>query len=440
MSRLTINSNIPSLNAQRSLGNATKKLSDSYTRLSSGLRINKASDDAAGLSISESLKTDAKLSNQALRNVNDGISMVSIISTALDSQKQILFRMSELATQSANNTNSQAQRKALQQEYMSLQLEFDRVASSAKFNGISLLRNPDPNNISLMVGVTGADSSLLSVAAANSHRFAGVHATRINWDGSNRITGADVSREFAYYNNVRNHFNGFSSIMPSDVRAHDLAIFKTNDTNGEEVTLSVFVTATTFHISGSTTLAGSLTQAPSLYVSANLASGDAIGATYAYPADGKTLNINGTFATTGSSLNYNLDLSDLSFVSKDPFGVSLNTFPPDAQTRPTAIGFTMVLDRESSLRALETVTNRLQDLTILQSNFATLESRLDISASRLQVDTENFVAANSRITDIDVAEESSRLAATQILQQSAASILAQANQQPRLVLALLGDL
>ena len=170
---ITINSNILSLNAQRRLGQHTNNLRSSFEKLSSGLRVSKASDDAAGLSISENLKTDARLSSQALRNVNDGISMISIITGTLDSQKQILNRMGELAEQSANGVNSTVQRQALEKEYLSLQEEFDRVASAAKFNGISLLRNPDPQSVRLMTGITGASSSLIEVAAANSHRFNG---------------------------------------------------------------------------------------------------------------------------------------------------------------------------------------------------------------------------------------------------------------------------
>lgn len=130
MSRLTINSNIASLNAQRSFGNATKRLSDSFTRLSSGLRINRAVDDAAGLSISESLKLDTRVFNQGIRNLNDGASVLSIADGALSELSSIMVRLNELAEQSANGTLGNRQRLALDQEAQSLAREYNRIARS----------------------------------------------------------------------------------------------------------------------------------------------------------------------------------------------------------------------------------------------------------------------------------------------------------------------
>ena len=111
--------------------------------------------DAAGLAISTSLDKDKLLTQTARRNINDGISMVNILSSGLSSQKEILFRMSELAEQSANGTYSSKQREGLQQEYSSLMDEFDRIADSTEFNGVKLLRNPTAQTISIMAGITG---------------------------------------------------------------------------------------------------------------------------------------------------------------------------------------------------------------------------------------------------------------------------------------------
>ena len=120
VSRLTINSNIPALNAQRSLGNATRQLGESFTRLSSGLRINKSSDDAAGLAISESLKSDTRLFNQGVRNLNDGLSLLNVADGALNELTNIVTRLSELAEQSSNGTFSNKQRLALDKEAQSV--------------------------------------------------------------------------------------------------------------------------------------------------------------------------------------------------------------------------------------------------------------------------------------------------------------------------------
>jgi flagellin-like hook-associated protein FlgL len=138
-SSITINSNLAALNAQRRLGQSTASVQQSFTRLSSGLRINKASDDAAGLAISESLNVDARVYTQGIRNLNDGISLTNIAEGAMQELTNITIRQRELATQSANGTLSLQQRQALNQEANALVNEFNRITSSTGFNGIKLL-------------------------------------------------------------------------------------------------------------------------------------------------------------------------------------------------------------------------------------------------------------------------------------------------------------
>lgn len=138
---ITINSNLAALNAQRRLGQNTRALEQSYTRLSSGLRISRASDDAAGLAISESLNVDARVFAQGVRNLNDGISLANIAEGALQELTNITVRQRELATQAANGTLSLHQRQALNQEANALVDEFNRIVSSADFNGTKLLDN-----------------------------------------------------------------------------------------------------------------------------------------------------------------------------------------------------------------------------------------------------------------------------------------------------------
>ena len=134
-----INSNIPSLNAQRNLNNAQGTLSTSLQRLSSGLRINSAKDDAAGLSISERMTAQIRGLNQAVRNANDGVSLAQTAEGSLNGMSDILQRMRELAVQSANETNSASDRAALQGEVANLTAELDRLAQTTQFNGRNLL-------------------------------------------------------------------------------------------------------------------------------------------------------------------------------------------------------------------------------------------------------------------------------------------------------------
>lgn len=149
--RITLGSNIASLTAQRRLDEASRDLSKSYERLSSGMRINRASDDAAGLALADSLSADSRISNQAIKNLNDGISLFTIAASAIENLTGLLVRMEELAEQSANGTYSSVQRAALDGEAQALWNEYTRITETTEFNGISLL-NGSASNIDLQAG------------------------------------------------------------------------------------------------------------------------------------------------------------------------------------------------------------------------------------------------------------------------------------------------
>ena len=147
---ITIGNNIVSLQAQRRLGVATEALASTYERLSSGQRINKASDDAAGLAIADSLRASQRIAGVAIRNANDGISTIAIADGALGEISNVLQRLGELAEQSANGVFSVSQRSALQNEFSSLGSEIERIATTTSFNGVNLLSSGQ--SITLQVG------------------------------------------------------------------------------------------------------------------------------------------------------------------------------------------------------------------------------------------------------------------------------------------------
>jgi flagellin len=176
---ITINTNVPSLNAQRNLSTTQLSLSKSMERLSSGLRINRAGDDAAGLAISQNMQANIRSMNQAVRNANDGISMVQTAEGALNETSNILLRMRELGTQAANGTLTQPQRDNIQVEFKNLQDEIDRISKVTNFNGTTLLDGSlsagtnlqigsgNTSNDKLLVKVTDAGAATLSVDAAS---------------------------------------------------------------------------------------------------------------------------------------------------------------------------------------------------------------------------------------------------------------------------------
>jgi flagellin len=165
---LRVNTNVASINAQRNLGAVTDRLSSNYRRLSTGLRISSASDDAAGLAISERLRSQVRSLDQAKRNANDGISLVQTAEGALNEVSSILTRLRELAIQSSNGSVSNQDKETLDEEFQSLVSEVNRIGRSTEFNGIKLL-DGSSSTVSFQVGfgtTSGIDTLSVSLSAA----------------------------------------------------------------------------------------------------------------------------------------------------------------------------------------------------------------------------------------------------------------------------------
>lgn len=146
-----------SLHVQSQMQRSQRELSDSYAKLSSGLRVEQPSDDPAGYILSTLLKTDAKLTTVAIRNANDGISMATVADSALNEIQSILYRLGELASQSASSTYTTTQRSAMSTEFVALGSEIDRIAKTTQFNNIYLLSNS--SNVNIQVGIDGGGST-----------------------------------------------------------------------------------------------------------------------------------------------------------------------------------------------------------------------------------------------------------------------------------------
>lgn len=162
---INIRTNIPALSAQRTLDRTSNSISTSYQRLSSGLRINKAADDAAGLAIAENLKAGSTVATVAIRNANDGISVITIADQAVGQISSVLNRLSELAEQSANGVLDNTQRSALQNEFSALSSEIERISATTKFNGLNILDGQ--KDITFQVGFDGSSLSQLSYGAVD---------------------------------------------------------------------------------------------------------------------------------------------------------------------------------------------------------------------------------------------------------------------------------
>lgn len=284
---INIRTNIPSLTAQRNLDQSTSGLTASFERLSSGLRINKAKDDAAGLSIAEALKADARVASVGIRNANDGISIINIADQAIGQIGNTLSRLAELAQQSANGVYANVQRSALNNEFQALMSEIERIAYTTEFNGLKLLSGG--GQVVFQVGFKGDSLSQVS--------YNGVAATL----AALGLAGAGTSAPL------------YSIIAASDIESQSAA-----------------------------------------------------------------------------------------------------------------------------RQALDAINEAISSCNRNRGTLGAAESRLDVTIRNLQVARENFMAAESRIRDVDVAAEAAELTRLGILQQAGSAILAQANAQPQLALQLLG--
>ena len=238
---LVINTNVQSLNAQRNLSSTQKSLSTSMQRLSSGLRINSASDDAAGLAISENMRANIRSMNQAARNANDGVSLLQTAEGALNETSNILTRMRELATQAATGTVSSDQRTYIDNEFTQLKSEINRIASATQFNGSNLLQGTATATVSFQVGsgnstndrigvtIGAADTSTIGVGTASVSDVAGAQAALTQIDTAIQSVSSSRGNLGAVQNRLQSTINNLqvavenTSAAESRIRDVDVA-------------------------------------------------------------------------------------------------------------------------------------------------------------------------------------------------------------------------
>lgn len=432
---ISINQNISSLRVQRSLSAATSSLSKNLERVSSGQRINRASDDAAGLAIAESLKSRSKLYDTASRNINDGISALNIAGSSLDLQIGILQRLSELAEQSANGTYSDAQRVSTNTEYQALVREFGRIGDTTSFNGLSLLLAGRPRQssaINLQTGIDGRSSSNLSITTGNSGTLSGtVFASILFGSGTFPVFGSqssfDALTAAAQGQVLRTSLRDESGIE------REVLLVATYNGNSGDYSFQTYLKNSDIGPDGYTYGGeGAAVSGQNNY--------QLIG-TVGIPVDANGRPTNSNFTATFGfnqetiSGTLNLDISGFAFArSETPTAMQIRN---GNVAGSTALEFSGVENVTRARAALTLVQARLSSLSTLQGQFGAARSRLESNLSVAAVSKENTLAAESRIRNVDIAEESAQLTASQIRQETAAQVLGQANTQPNLALQLL---
>jgi len=469
---LTVNTNIASLTAQRNLTSSQGDLSTSLQRLSSGLRINSAKDDAAGLAISERFTAQIKGLNQGVRNANDGISLAQTAEGALAEVTSNLQRIRELSVQSANATNSASDRAALQAEVDQLVLEIDRVAQNTTFNGIQLLDGTFTTQ-SFQVGanngetvdiasITSARTSTLGTRVEASVTVAGgdrtttsraavgaTDATIAIGDGSAIAIAANDGSAKALAATINSSVTGVTATA-GVTTADSQAAAGANAEAGKVITINgVASAAITLVGNAATDKATALAAINAISATTGVTATDDGSGIDLTAADGRSIVLSTTLtdnADVGLADDDTFDAS-LTLVSAEKIviaagaGTIANTGFTAATTNASQTGTAMsaisVESAADSSTSIQSVDAALATINATRSTLGSYQSRFESVVANAQTAAENLSASRSRIMDADFAAETAQLTKSQILQQSGIAMLAQANSIPQNVLALL---
>ena len=395
---LAIKNNIMAGNAARHLGKAYDSLSTSVERLSSGLRINSAKDDAAGLAVRELVRADIAVLQQGSRNAQDGISMLQTMEGAMGVIDDNLIRMKELAEQAATGSYSNAQREIMNAEFDEMANEIERISLNTKFNDIAML-DGSGGNVKIHVGTASTididkvdltKTGLGIDTGVGASEFVVSNVTVADKDADTFVTTAGTAEDFGVV------FGTEAAILVDDL-----------------------ANSTAYTMQGMADAINAKSRAASDYNAAEI-----------------------TFDENTSQ--YSLKIS-----SKDGGDVAVaytgNTFAANsglntadlANVDGAAGGTVNILTATDAANALGTVTSAIEDKDTARAAFGYKMNRLESTISIVDIQAENLQAAESRISDVDVATEMATMTRTQVLAQAGISMLSQANQMPQMAMSLL---
>lgn len=375
---ITVNTNVSALVAQRHLNSATEMLNQSLERLSSGKKINSAKDDAAGLQISNRLETQMRGLDVAVRNANDGVSIMQTAEGAMQESTNLLQRMRDLSLQSANGSNSKAERIALQEEMAALNDELNRIAETTSFGGRKLL-NGTFGQSSFQIGASSGEAVQLSLK--------NMRSDSIDMGGFSYVGRRSLDEQWQVSKG-----NNQLMIQYVDASGKESSI-NIHAKEGDDVEeLATYINGQTDELSASVNEDGQL----QIFMAGKETSG--------------TLSFSGSLAE-----ELQMDLKGYESVN-------------DLDIRSAG----------GAQRAVSVLDTALQYVDSHRAELGALQNRFSHAINNLDNVHENLAASNSRIKDADYAKETTQMIKQQILQQVSTSILAQAKKQPNVALSLLG--
>lgn len=394
---MTINTNVVSINAQRNLSLSGSSLGVSMQRLSSGLRVNSAKDDAAGLAIAERMSTQVRGFAVASRNANDGISLAQTAEGALGKVGDMLQRMRELAVQSGNATNSKSDREALQAELKQLREEIDRVAKTTTFNGAKLLDGSFTGGV-FQVGSNAGDN--ITVGSLANTKVDQLGKTEY---GTAQVSGVDTAKK------------------------NSAAAALTN-------------TDVTINITGANGQTAQVTITKDANITGDEALGRAIEAINTKTAD---TGVVAFLSDKGDAIEFRAAVADGGTAASAAVNTAnaalgaLVNMTAAANTDQAGIHKMDISTQAGAWEALQRIDTAIDKVNSARAELGAVQTRFEKSIENIDIMHENISAARGRIVDADFAKETANLSRTQILQQAGTAMVSQANQLPQQVLQLL---
>ncbi|EGQ8124738.1 flagellin [Vibrio parahaemolyticus] len=375
---ITVNTNVAALVAQRHLTSATDMLNQSMERLSSGKRINSAKDDAAGLQISNRLQSQMRGLDVAVRNANDGISIMQTAEGAMNEVTNIMQRMRDLSLQSANGSNSQAERTALQEEVTALNDELNRIAETTSFGGRKLL-NGTFGKSSFQIGAASGEAVQIELKS--------MRTDGLDMGGFSYVAQGRTDSDWQVKENANDLTMSFTN------RSGETEKIQINAKAGDDIEeLATYINGQTDKVTASVNEKGQL----QIFMAGEETSG--------------TISFSGDLASE--------------------LGMSLKGYDAVNNLNITTVG--------GAQQAVAVLDTAMKFVDSQRAELGAYQNRFNHAINNLDNIHENLAASNSRIQDTDYAKETTQMVKQQILQQVSTTILAQAKQAPNLALTLLG--
>jgi len=479
---MTINTNIAAINGQRNLQGSASKLNESIAHLSSGLRINSAKDDAAGLAISSRMSSQIKGLAQAGRNANDGISMAQTAEGALQESANILQRIRELSVQSTNDTNTASDRKSMQAEVDELVEELQRMAETTQFNGRNLL-DGSIGEASFQIGADAGSNQTISFTMGNSQTDKlsqiGTTVTAGETSSADLTTGTTIAAGDLLINGTA--IGALASTATAEDWADAINVAAKSANDGVDNDIADFKNVQTLDFDTVAIEAGgeytidlgtgtdATVASDATVVTADVMA-SAINGVDGFEAEvndngkieitktdksafsfSETISIDGT-ATGDAAAGFTaIDTSDTEFagqitlldnssdiIIKEVTADVLEDVGLDAAGNDTTtIDKIDISTRDGAATAISSVDAALEQINEMRGAMGAVQSRFESTINNLSTTAENVSAARSRIVDADFATETAEMTKSQILQQAGTAMLAQSNQLGQGVLSLL---